>query len=69
MSEITELSYTVPEMTCGGCRSTVSAKLSQLAGVASFDIDLPTRSVIVRGEEIDDETVRAAIADAGFEPA
>lgn len=69
MPNVVELTYTVPDMTCGGCRRSVSDKLDQLPGVESIDIDLPTRRVTVRGQDVDDEAVRAAIVDAGFQAA
>lgn len=69
MSDSTELTYTVTDMTCGGCRQSVTDKLNQLPGVESFDIDVPSRRVTVRGQGIADEVVRAAIADAGFHAA
>lgn len=69
MPDNAELTYTVPEMTCGGCRRSVTDTLNRLPGVESVDIDLPSRRVAVRGQGIDDDTVRAAIADAGFQAA
>lgn len=67
MSNTVELTYTVADMTCGGCRRSVTDRLNQLPGVDSFDIDLATQRVAVRGTQIDDDTVREAIAGAGFQ--
>ena len=66
MSEIT---YTVPEMSCGHCRQAVSSELSQVAGVQSVEVDLDTKLVTVRGNELDDAALRAAIDEAGYEAA
>ena len=66
MSEIT---YTVPEMSCGHCKHAVSTELTQVAGVESVDVELDTKLVTVRGHELDDASLRAAIEEAGYEAA
>jgi len=63
MSEIT---YTVPDMSCGHCKSAVSSELAQVAGVDSVDVDLDTKVVTVRGSVLDDAALRAAIVEAGY---
>ena len=64
MSEIT---YTVPGMSCGHCKHAVSSELSQVAGVQRVDVDLESKLVSVRGYELDDAALRAAIDEAGYE--
>jgi len=59
--------YTVPDMSCGHCKAAVTRELSALAGVRSVDVDLDTKLVTVTGEELDDEAMRAAIEEAGYE--
>lgn len=66
MSEIT---YSVPDMSCDHCRHAVSSSLLGVAGVEAVDVDLETKRVIIRGAELDDATLRAAIDDAGYEAA
>ena len=66
MSEIT---YTVPGMSCGHCKQAVSSELSEVAGVQSVDVDLESKLVTVRGDELDDAALRAAIDEAGYEAA
>lgn len=66
MSEIT---YTVPDMSCDHCKQAVSAELAEVAGVESVDVDLDTKLVTVRGHELDESTLRAAIEEAGYEAA
>lgn len=63
------LTYTVPGMHCGHCRTAVSGELSAVKGVESVDVDLDTKLVVVRGEQLDDRTLRAAIEEAGYEAA
>jgi copper chaperone CopZ len=62
MSEIT---YTVPGMSCRHCEDAVSSELSQVAGVQSVEVDLDTKLVT----ELDDAALRAAIDEAGYEAA
>ena len=64
MSEIT---YTVPDMSCGHCKQAVSGELSGVAGVETIDIDLDTKLVTVRGHDLDDAALRAAIEEAGYQ--
>jgi copper chaperone len=66
---MTEITYAVPAMHCGGCKKAVGDELKQVAGVDSVDVDLETKLVIVRGEALDDTRLRAAIAEAGYEAA
>ena len=66
MSEIT---YTVPDMSCAHCEHAVSTELAQVAGVDSVDVDLDTKLVTVRGHGLDDVALRAAIDEAGYEAA
>jgi copper chaperone len=66
MSEIT---YSVPGMSCGHCKQAVSSELREVAGVDSVDVDLDTKFVVVRGEGLEDAPLRAAIEEAGYEAA
>jgi copper chaperone CopZ len=61
--------YTVPEMSCGHCKAAVTREVSAVAGVHSVDVDLDTKLVTVTGEQLDDEALRAAIEQAGYEAA
>ena len=64
-----ELTYTVPGMSCGHCKTAITEEVSRVEGVASVDIDLDTKVVVVRGDGFRDEAVRAAIDEAGYEVA
>jgi copper chaperone CopZ len=66
---MTEITYSVPDMNCGHCKQAVSAELSQVGGVDSVDVDLDTKLVTVRGHDLDDRALRAAIEAAGYEAA
>lgn len=66
---MSELSYTVPGMSCAHCTAAVTEEVEEVGGVASVEIDLDTKRVVVRGESVSDDAVRAAIREAGYEPA
>jgi copper chaperone CopZ len=61
--------YTVPGMHCGHCEASVKEEISSIGGVESVDVDLDTKLVVVRGEDLDDGALRAAIDEAGYEAA
>jgi copper chaperone len=66
---MTELTYTVPAMHCGNCTAAVEREISQLDGVAGVVANLETKQVVVRGDNLDDGAIRAAIDEAGYEAA
>lgn len=63
------LTYSVPGMTCGHCVNAVTSELTAVAGVTEVSVDLTTKLVVVSGTDLEDDVLRAAIAEAGFEPA
>jgi copper chaperone len=66
---MTEITYTVAGMSCGHCERAVSSKLESLAGVEQVEVDLDTKRVVVRGENLEDAALRAAIEEAGYKAA
>ncbi|GHD99166.1 heavy-metal-associated domain-containing protein [Streptomyces alanosinicus] len=60
--------YKVTGMSCGHCEGSVSGEISQLPGVSSVKAVASTGEVTVVSETpLDDEAVRAAVDEAGFE--
>ncbi|MFE8946448.1 heavy-metal-associated domain-containing protein [Streptomyces sp. NPDC007856] len=60
--------YKVTGMSCGHCEGSVSGEISQLPGVSSVKAVASTGEVTVVSENpLDDEAVRAAVDEAGFE--
>ena len=59
--------YAVPGMHCDHCVAAVEQELSAVAGVESVDIDLATKRVVVIGSALDDDVLRAAIDEAGYD--
>jgi copper chaperone len=63
------VTYSVPGIHCAHCERAVREEVSAVRGVSSVDVDLETKLVTVTGEALDDNLVRAAIEEAGYEAA
>lgn len=64
-----EITYTVAGMSCGHCKSAVESEVGQVPGVEFVEADPETKLVVVRGENLADDALRAAIDEAGYEAA
>ena len=53
-------------MSCGHCVMHVQSALEDVPGVVSAKVDLMERSAMVEGEGLNDQALRAAVADAGY---
>jgi copper chaperone CopZ len=63
------LEYTVPGMSCAHCTTAVTQAAEGVPGVASVEVNLDTKVVVVHGESLDDAAIRGAIDEAGYEAA
>jgi len=54
-------------MSCGHCVNHVKNALSEVAGVASAEVDLGAKRAIVSGDALDDAVLKAAVAEVGYE--
>ena len=59
--------YEVPGVSCEHCVSAIEGAVGPLDGVESVRVDLESRTVVVQGG--DDDAIRAAIDDAGYDVA
>lgn len=66
---MTERAYEVRGLHCSHCERAVREELGAVAGVESVAVDLQTKLVVVRGRDLDDGALRAAIVEAGYEAA
>jgi copper chaperone len=64
-----EITYTVSGMSCAHCKAAVEQEVGQVPGVAFVDADVDTKSVVVRGDGLEDAALRAAIDEAGYQAA
>lgn len=63
------LTFDVPAIHCAHCAMSIREEVSEVEGVDDVAVDLETKVVTVRGTGLEDEAVRAAIAEAGYEAA
>jgi copper chaperone len=59
--------YTVRGMTCAHCVLSVREEVSEVPGVSTVDVDLASGRMTVAGDDVRDDAVRAAVANAGYE--
>ncbi|WKX70412.1 heavy-metal-associated domain-containing protein [Streptomyces sp. XD-27] len=60
--------YQITGMTCGHCEGAVSEEISTITGVDSVKAVAATGQVtVVSAAPLDDEAVRAAVDEAGYE--
>ncbi len=65
MSE-SEHNYEVRGMTCAHCVAAVTDSVSAVPGAADVTVDLESGRLAVRGDDLDDGAVRAAVEEAGY---
>jgi copper chaperone CopZ len=61
--------YNVPAVHCEHCEAAITREVGAVEGVESVDVDLESKLVTVRGDHLDDERLRAAIDEAGYDVA
>jgi len=61
-----DITYNVPAIHCAHCATSIREEVSEVAGVDEVDVDVEARRVTVRGRELDDASLRAAISEAGY---
>jgi copper chaperone CopZ len=59
--------YSVAGMTCSHCVASVSEEVAAVAGVERVEVDLGSGRLVVTGEDVSADAVRAAVAEAGYE--
>lgn len=63
------VTYSVPAIHCDHCAMSIREEVSEVEGVEAIEVDLDARVVTIRGRELSDERLRAAIEEAGYEAA
>ena len=61
--------YTVPAIHCAHCAMSIREEVSEVEGVEDVAVDLDAKVVTISGRALDDDALRAAIAEAGYEAA
>jgi len=63
------LNYEGPAVHYAQCEDAIKQQDGAVEGVDEVEVDLATKLVTVRGTELDDALLRAAIDEAGYEVA
>jgi copper chaperone CopZ len=63
------VTYSVPAIHCAHCAMSIREEVSEVEGVDDVAVDLDSKVVTIRGSELDDAALRAAIEEAGYEAA
>ncbi len=61
--------YRIQGMTCQHCVESVRDEVSAVAGVTDLAVDLASGRMTVSGAGVDDDAVRTAVAEAGYQVA
>ena len=67
MTNSATTTYSVPEISCGHCKSTIEAAVQGLGDVARVEVDIEAQTVTVEGGNR--STIVTAIEDAGYDVA
>jgi copper chaperone CopZ len=59
--------YSVPGISCGHCRTAITGEVTKVAGVSAVDVDLDGKTVTVTGAGFNDDAIRDAIDEAGYD--
>ncbi len=63
------VTYSVPAIHCDHCAMSIREEVEEVEGVEHVVVDLDSKVVTIRGRELDDGALRAAIVEAGYEAA
>ena len=62
-----EKTILIEGMSCGHCVKAVEEALKELDGVKSVVVDLEGKKAVVEGENLDDNKIKEAIDEAGYD--
>ncbi|MEW6153364.1 MAG: heavy-metal-associated domain-containing protein [Actinomycetota bacterium] len=60
------LTYVVPGVTCGHCKSAIESEVAKVPGVERVEVDIESKRAVIDGTA-SEESVVAAIAEAGYD--
>lgn len=58
--------YSVSGLSCEHCVRSVTEEVSEVPGVEAVEVDLASGRMVVRGEGVDADAIRAAVDEAGY---
>lgn len=63
------VTFSVPAIHCAHCGMSIREEVSEVEGVEDVDVDIESKIVTIRGRDLSDKRLRAAIQEAGYEAA
>ena len=65
---MTQVTLTVPDISCGHCEATVKGALAPLPGVREVQVDIPTKKVTVQYDEgqVDVDRFKAVLEEEDY---
>jgi copper chaperone len=63
------ITYEVPGVHCAHCEAAIKEEVGAVEGVDQVEVDLEAKKVTITGSGLDDQTLRAAIDEAGYDVA
>jgi len=63
------ITYSVSGIHCAHCGMSIREEVAEVEGVEDVDVDLDAKVVTIRGRQLSDERLRAAIEQAGYQAA
>ncbi|HET6506698.1 MAG TPA: heavy-metal-associated domain-containing protein [Baekduia sp.] len=58
--------YSVSGLSCEHCVRSVTEEVAEVPGVEGVEVDLASGRMVVRGEGVEDDAIRAAVDEAGY---
>jgi copper chaperone len=65
MTNSATITYSVPEISCGHCKSTIEAAVQGLGDIERVEVDIDAKTVTVEGG--DSDAIVTVIEDAGYD--
>ena len=59
--------FSVVGMTCSHCVASIREQVAEVGGVRDVDVDLNAGRLVVSGAGFDDEAVKTAVEEAGYQ--
>lgn len=68
MTDVQEITLSVPDISCEHCVRAINTSLSKLAGVEQVATDIPTKTVLLRyhPNQLSMQQIEAALDDEGY---
>lgn len=68
MTEVQEITLSVPDVSCEHCVKTINASLGALPGVEKVNTDIPTKTVHLRyhPDQVSLQLIETTLDDAGY---